>query len=244
MRTIDIRTTQNVTITYELANVRDRFLAFLIDMIAVGVALGILTFFAAILSGLGGDVMTVFGWLVMMPVFVFYTLIFENLANGQTLGKKALQLKVVKLDGKQARFQDYLLRWVFRMIDLWMSLGGMAAIIASSTDHGQRLGGLVSNTTVVRLRPKLNVRLADILKINTIDTHTPQFPQVRNFRESDMMLMKQTLERYYMYKNPAHRQAVIELSERAAEVMGLTEMPEKKITFVKTLIKDYIVLTR
>lgn len=244
MRTIDIRTTQNVTITYELANVRDRFLALLIDIIAIGVATGLLLFISVIIAQIGDSFQLAFNWLFVMPVIVFYTLVFENLANGQTLGKMALQLKVVKLDGKQARFQDYLLRWVFRMIDLWLSLGGLAAVIASSTDHGQRLGGLVSNTTVVRLKPKLYVRLADILKINTIDNHEPQYPQVRNFREADMMLMKQTLERYYQYKNPAHRQAVIELSERAAEVIGLTEMPEKKITFVKTLIKDYIVLTR
>ena len=36
MQTIDITTTQNVTIEYELATLRDRFLALLIDVMVVG----------------------------------------------------------------------------------------------------------------------------------------------------------------------------------------------------------------
>ena len=33
MKTIDVKTTQNVTITYELAEVRDRIFSFLIDLV-------------------------------------------------------------------------------------------------------------------------------------------------------------------------------------------------------------------
>lgn len=244
MRTIDIRTTQNVTITYELALVRDRIFAFLIDVIALLVAIGILVFIFEMLGGWSRDLETAFYFLVILPLFLFYTLVFEFLANGRTLGKMALQLKVVKLDGTQLQFGDYMLRWVFRMIDIWGTFGALAGIVASSTDHGQRLGGLVSNSTVVRLKPKLYVRLSDILKINSLDNYEPQFPAVRNFRESDMLLMKQTLERYYRFKNDAHKKAVVELSVKASEVLGLPEVPERKIAFVKTLIKDYIVLTR
>lgn len=244
MRTIDIRTTQNVTITYELANVRDRIFAFLIDFITISIAMVVLGFITTLAAGWDRTLNTLFSYLLILPVFLFYTLAFEFFANGRTLGKMALQLKVVKLDGTQLQFQDYMLRWVFRMIDIYATFGALATITASSTDHGQRLGGLVSNSTVVRTKPKLFVRLSDILKINSLDDYQPQYPAVRNFRESDMLLMKQTLERYYRFKNDAHKQAIFELTERASEVLGLPEVPDRKIAFVKTLIKDYIVLTR
>ena len=43
MRTIDILTTQNVTINYELAEVRDRLFAYVIDLLILVVGLVILT---------------------------------------------------------------------------------------------------------------------------------------------------------------------------------------------------------
>ena len=87
MRTIDIRTTQNVTITYELALVRDRIFAFLIDVIALLVAIGILVFIFEMLGGWSRDLETAFYFLVILPLFLFYTLVFEFLANGRTLEK-------------------------------------------------------------------------------------------------------------------------------------------------------------
>ena len=42
MQTIDITTTQNVTIQYELASLRDRIVAFVIDALILGVSLLIL----------------------------------------------------------------------------------------------------------------------------------------------------------------------------------------------------------
>ena len=44
MKTIDIRTTQNVTIEYELATLRERILAFFIDFVIVYVTFSILYF--------------------------------------------------------------------------------------------------------------------------------------------------------------------------------------------------------
>ena len=49
MKTIDIRTTQNVTIEYELASLRERLLAFFIDLVIVYMA--VLIIFFIFLSG-------------------------------------------------------------------------------------------------------------------------------------------------------------------------------------------------
>ncbi|MFZ6051993.1 RDD family protein [Halocola ammonii] len=246
MQTIDIKTTQNVTISYELGGLLDRFLAFLIDILILFAAsfllnLFVLWIFISLDSRQTAEVVQFI--IAFLPV-TFYTLWMETLFNGQTVGKMALRIKVVKLDGKQLNFTDYLTRWAFRFVDIWLSLGGLAAILVTSTENGQRLGGLLSNSTVVRVRPKLKVSLKDILKINTKQNYEPVYPQIREFREEDMLLIKQTVDRFDKHKNEAHRDTVRELSERMAEQLELDEMPKEPKKFLKTLIKDYIVLTR
>ena len=53
-----------------------------------------------------------------LPV-VFYSLLFETFLDGQTIGKRIMKIKVVKIDGYQAKVSDYLTRWFFRIIDLF-----------------------------------------------------------------------------------------------------------------------------
>ena len=246
MQTIDIKTTQNVTISYELAGLLDRFLAFLIDVLILFAAsfllnLFVLWIFISLDSRQTAEVVQLI--IAFLPV-TFYTLWMETLFNGQTVGKMALRIKVVKLDGKQLDFTDYLTRWAFRFVDIWLSLGGLAAILITSTENGQRLGGLLSNSTVVRVRPKLKVTLKDILKINTKQNYEPVYPQIREFREEEMLLVKQTVDRFDKYKNVAHKETMEELSRKMAGQLQLTEQPKDPKKFLKTLIKDYIVLTR
>lgn len=246
MRTIDIQTTQNVTISYEIALLRDRILAFILDIVILGVGLSFLfLFYFAIDHDPFNSTTGVWMFYFVYPCIVFfYTLTLESIFNGQTIGKMIMRIKVVKLDGRELAFFDYLLRWSFRLIDIWLSLGSLAAILSTSTPNGQRIGGLVSNTTVVKLSPSLNIGLHDLKKINTLENYKPQYTDIRNFKEEDMLLIKQTIERYQKYRNQAHREAIMELTEVLKEKLGLKTIPEGRIKFLKTLIRDYIVLTR
>ncbi len=122
MKTIDIRTTQNVTISYELAEVRDRILAFILDVIVKSVGLLILWWlFISLVSEVDSTTSQYFAYIIIIPLAAFYTLFFEIWLNGQTPGKKLLKIKVIKLDGKQPEFYDYLIRWTFRIIDIVLS---------------------------------------------------------------------------------------------------------------------------
>ncbi len=246
MRSIDIQTTQNVTISYEIAVLRDRILALIIDWVVLALSLLIVfLLYVSIDSNPFNSTLGVWMFYFVIPVMVFfYTLALETILNGQTLGKKVMRIKVIKLDGRQLKFFDNLLRWSFRLMDIWMSMGALAAIMSTSTPNGQRLGGLVSNTTVVKLNPTLNISLSDLQQINSLENYEPQYPGVKNFKEQDMLLIKQAIERYAKYKNTAHREAILELVQVVQEKLGLEEIPKGKITFLKTLIRDYIVLTR
>ena len=84
--------------------------------------------------------------------YVFYTLILESVFEGQTVGKKLLKIKVVKIDGYQATFADYLIRWFMRIIDMWLLYCVVALISVASSKKGQRLGDMVAGTSVITLK--------------------------------------------------------------------------------------------
>lgn len=244
MKTIDIRTTQNVTITYELAGVQERILAFILDIVIKGLFTGLLAFVVAMMSNANENVMMAFMFLIVLPVNTFYTLAFEVLMNGQTPGKRMMKIKVIRMNGKQPVFYDHMIRWTFRILDVFLSGGVLATMLIVSTDNAQRLGDMTSNSTVVKINSRSVISLADILKIDTIQNYEPRFPGIRKFSESDILLIKETIERYQKYKNDAHKEAVIQLCNNISKKLDVGEHGMDKITFLKTLIKDYIVLTR
>lgn len=246
MKTIEITTAQKVIIQYELASVGNRFAAFLIDIIIWFGFLILINLIAVQVfdGGESWDLYFYFVFFVQIPVILFYTLVSEILMDGQTLGKRAIGLKVVKLNGDPAAPFDYLMRWAFRFIDIWFSAGSVAALLISASPNSQRLGGTLSGTTVIRKNSSRNFSLKDILGIKTRDSYEPQFPQVTRMSEQDMLFVKKVLDRYRRYKNQAHKKAILALASHMQETLDIEETQKNKFRFLKTLLTDYIVLTR
>ena len=242
MPTVEIATTQNVTIEYELAATRDRVIAYIIDSMIIW--LGILLFSTVIFSVFEPNTAMYVNYVVSSLFFVFYSLVSELVGHGQSLGKKALGIKVVRLNGQQATLNDYLVRWVFRMVDIYFSVGALAVLMISSSDKRQRLGDLLAGMGVVKLRPNNQVSLESILKIRSQGNYEVVYPAVRQLSEDEMVLIKNTMDRYRKYKNPAHQSAVEVLVSKLIEKLEIEKAPRNKIAFLKTLIRDYIVLTR
>ncbi len=242
MQTIEIRTTQNVTIEYELASLRDRFLALFIDGLTVFSFFIVTIIFLSIT--LEDEAAMLDTFLLLIGIFILYQLFLETILDGQTFGKKALGIKVVRLDGKEASFSDYLLRAIFHIIDFVFSIGVIAALLISSSAKRQRLGDMTANTAVIKVKFNLQFHLDDILKINTLDDYEPTYPDVKKLSEQDMLLIKNIISRHHKYKNEAHKQVVKDLITTLMEQLDITKRPSDSIGFLKTLIRDYIVLTR
>lgn len=246
--TIDIKTTQNVTIEYELASLRDRILAYLIDFIIVVAfyfifVMGLINLLGDGLMGSSMGMYVLYG-LFPLIAFMLYHLLSEILADGQSWGKKAIGLKVVRLDGKEPGLTDYLLRAVFHIIDSVFSMGIVGALFISSSAKHQRLGDLTANTTVIKIRSAQQFSLKDILKIHSLDDYEPQYPQIRKLNEQDMLFIKNVLSRHRTFRNEAHQKAVRDLAKHLCEILDIEDQPKDKVKFLKTLIRDYIVLTR
>jgi len=244
MKNIEIITAQNVVLQYELAGLKDRALAFLLDMVCLVISLSIVSAIGfAILSG-SETASTVFG-IMLSCVFIFYSLAFEVWNKGQSIGKMALRIQVIKIAGGQATFADYAGRWVFRLIDIYFSLGSIACILIVSSAKGQRIGDVVANTAVVKLAPRMNLDLQSLLAIHQRNTnYTPQYVQARKLHEEDALLIKATLDRYKKFNNDAHEEAIGLLAERIRKILDIENATGNQLIFLQTVLQDYVILTR
>lgn len=243
MKSIEIKTTQNVLLEYELASLRDRILAFILDLVCILVSISILSAIFFSLFSVYGFMETVAS-IILVCVFLFYSLAFEVFNNGQSLGKKALRIRVIKTTGEKANFYDYAGRWIFRMIDIYFSFGAIASMLIASSARAQRIGDIVSSTTVIKLIPSVNLYLEDILRIQSRENYQPVYSQVKQLAEKDVLLIKNTLDRSKKYDNDAHDEAIDLLAARLKSILGIREATPDNMRFLQTLINDYIVLTR
>ncbi|TQF05184.1 RDD family protein [Kitasatospora acidiphila] len=85
-------------------------------------------------------------FLVAVPVAV------ETLSRGRSLGKLAMGLRVVRLDGGPIRFRHALVRGLVGTIEIMALSGVPAAICSLISSDGRRLGDIFGGTLVVRER--------------------------------------------------------------------------------------------
>ena len=243
MKNIEIKTTQNVVLQYELANLRDRIIAFLLDFACLGVTMLILGMIGAGATQGNETAGVIFGTFLAC-IFLFNSLAFEVWNNGQSLGKMALRIQVIKTAGGRATFSDYSARWIFRMIDIYFSLGGIACILVASSSKAQRIGDIVANTDVVKLIPKMDLTLKDILNLHGQDSYKPTYPEAKKLIEDDVLLVKSTLDRYRRFRNEAHEDAIELMAKKIKEVLEVESVHPNSEQFLQTILKDYVVLTR
>jgi uncharacterized RDD family membrane protein YckC len=234
MQTIKIQTSQNIELSYALAGVGDRMIAYLIDN-AIYFAYYLLLFLLhqatkAIFNN------NYISFLAILPILL-YSLFCEIFMNGQTIGKKAKNIKVISLNGAQASFGQYLIRWIFSLLDITFSLGVIAVVMVSLTEKNQRLGDLIAGTTVVRTDSRRNIN--ETIFEETIQAYQPQYPQVTLLHENDISLIKEVLNRHYKMHNPA---LLKKTADKIKSVLALQSDHEAG-DFLKTVIKDYNYLT-
>ncbi|MFY0673284.1 MAG: RDD family protein [Bacteroidia bacterium] len=237
MKIIEISTSQNVTIKYELASPLMRFLAFMIDFIFL--ALLNVIIWAIVEGSFSVSYWQSYIWLP----FTCYTLLLESLNKGATLGKLILGLRVMRIDGREIKFTDYMMRWLFRLLDIYASFGALAVFTSLSSHKYQRLGDFMANTVVVVLKKERRFKLDNLLKFDSLSDYEVMFPQVVNLSEEEMLLLKEVVGKYSAFRNEAHTLALESTASIIANRLRI-DKPDNNASFLKRLIKDYVVLTR
>ncbi len=236
MNTIRVQTTQNVTVEYEVASVGERILATIIDGIVIGAwALICGGIIASVAGGIGaGDTVAVALIIALVGVpFVFYHLICETLLNGQSIGKKARDIRVIRLDGTPPRFGDYLLRWILRIIDTGIGSGVVALVVVLVNGKGQRLGDLAAGTSVVRTRPRPAGGV--LAPAFTEPDYVVVFPAAAQLADHDVATIRQLLQQALTDENYL---VINELAGKVKALTGIrTDLPDE--AFLRTVLRDH-----
>jgi hypothetical protein len=168
-------------------------------------------------------------------IFVFYDLVFETFFNGQSLGKKVMKIRVMSLNGARPKFSQYLLRWLFRMIDFGITGGICALVTAVMTDEGQRVGDIVAGTILIRTKPRAN--RGSIIFATTEDGYQPVFTQVIQLTDKDVELIHEVIDNYFRTGN---NELVYTIADRMRELLSINLPPDmNSMQFLQTLLKDY-----
>ncbi len=238
MSKIRIQTTQNVALDFIPASLGDRIVAHIIDwliFIAWGIVC-ILLFSGLSMSFDNNDIlgvvfMVLFLWLPLM----FYDLLFEVFMNGQSIGKRAMKIRVINLDGTQPTLGAYLMRWLFRLVDTVLFGSIVALITAAANGKGQRIGDIAAGTAVVKL--KQAVSLKQLRQESFKENYQVTFPQASLLSDKDITTLRAVLR-----KGEHNQELIEEATEKVKEVMAV-ESDLDDFQFLKKVLEDHTYLT-
>lgn len=227
MENLHIVNSQNVNVEMVKASVGERMLAAVIDYAILGC-------YSLIIFAVAYN-FEVLMYLFSLPV-LFYSLLIETFWNGQTVGKHILNIRVTKEDGSAPSFFDYVLRWVFRLIDVSVTMGSLATILIAATSKGQRIGDMAASTVVIKNRKEVSIQS---LRYLNLEQHVVEYPQAELLNEEDIDLVQRVLS---FYSNSGYtdkaRDYMINTTKHIHSKMGVS-WPKSPIKFLHTVLKDY-----
>lgn len=232
MSELQINTTQNVKINFNAAGAGERLLAFIIDTaIKIGYML-VLSWTVGAYDNMDQWSQIGINTILTLPV-VFYALTLESLLQGQTIGKRIMKIRVVKIDGYQASFSDYAVRWFFRIVDIYIF--GLGFFVMLFNKKTQRLGDMAAGTAVIGLKDSVNI--SHTILENLKEDYKPTYPNVIKLSDNDARIIKET---FTVAKASKDYQTLIKLRSKIMEVIGLKIMEHKTdMEFIDVILKDY-----
>ena len=163
----EVHTPEGVALRLPAAGPVPRALAWLIDL---GIRIGVLSVSSALLGVLGKAGIGMYLILVFVMLWL-YPVVFEAMFDGQTPGKRAMELRVVSADGAPVGWLAAFIRNLLRTVDALPVGYGFGLAASLSDPFGRRLGDMVAGTLVVHA-PRLRVASTPPVA----GMHTPAHP--------------------------------------------------------------------
>ena len=222
---LEILTPERAVLTYRLAGIGSRAMAQLLDILivaAVMILLGLLAVFLAFFDAAMSMGLYMF-LLFLLPILYF--VLSEGLGNGQTIGKRALGIRVRMADGTPVGLEAAILRNLMRPADLLPGpyLVGLASIFLSP--RAQRLGDLAANTVVVTERQEGN-RYA--VAPHGVGFHPleDRVGPLRGLTTPEYAAFRRLADRYYELPSEAQARLLGTVYRPVAQRLGIPDPPE------------------
>jgi uncharacterized RDD family membrane protein YckC len=236
MQTIRITTPQNIDIDYETAGLGERIVARLIDY-GLFIFIFILGFIIAgaanFMQDSGAGIVVII--IIYAALYVFYDLLCEIFMNGQSVGKRVMKIKVISLDGARPTISQYLLRWLFRIVDFTITMDMCALITTAVTENNQRVGDIVAGTTLIKTNPR--TQISNIAFMPSNDGYQPVFKEAGQLNDNDVELIHEVINTYIKTGNNI---VVYNMALRIKEHLNITPPNGMNdMLFLQTIAKDY-----
>ena len=168
---LQIDTPENVAFGYQVAGIGSRFVAALVDTLLI-LLLQVLVIGTAVLvlanSGLDLENDAASAWIVAamsLITFVFlwgYYIFFEMLWNGQSPGKRAMNLRVIRADGTPIALTESIVRNLVRFVDFLPAFYGFGVVTMFISPQSKRLGDMAAGTLVVHESETVSVQSLNV----------------------------------------------------------------------------------
>lgn len=154
-----LETPENIEVRFDIAGLGTRFCAILIDYLLMAFLVAALALLGVLLEiglpvhahGKGADM-----WILAVIVgFIFtltlgYFLFFEWLMRGQTPGKKAVKIRVIRDDGTPVTIHEVFVRNLVRLVDFLPGFYAVGVLFMFPSRLSKRLGDIAAGTIVIK----------------------------------------------------------------------------------------------
>ena len=185
-----------------LARIIDYFLLF-IYILATSYILGKLNIHA-----FSGSTFFLLFLFIYLPVLC-YSLLCEVFNQGQSAGKKLMNIRVVKADGTTPSLSAYLLRWLLYGIDVTIT-GGLGVLVILLTKNRQRLGDLTKG-------------------------YHPSFPSAADLSLEQINVISKALELHHKDRT----RHIAQLAPKVRTLLSVDQTNINDEKFLQTVVRDY-----
>ncbi|EGV44398.1 RDD family protein [Bizionia argentinensis JUB59] len=234
MSKIAINTAQNVILDYKLIGIGERVVAFLIDGLILIAYMSIMENLMTVSNIFETDSWTQRGilGLITLPA-LFYSLLCHVLFSGQTIGKMIMKIKVVRFDGAPTQWYNLLVRWMLRLIDIWLFFASIGVMSILLSDKKQRVGDAAAGTVVISAKQKHKISSAILEDIT--DDYQPVFSNVTILSDKDVRIIK---EAFTISRRANDFKTLTVIRNKICAILQIeSEMFDKE--FIDTILKDY-----
>lgn len=149
-------TGEAVEVELPAASLPLRMLSGAIDLLVVAALLVAVVWLTPVdLFAADGALGQTFVILLMVLAMAGVPITLETLLHGRTVGKLVLGLRTVRDDTGPIGLRHATIRALAGTVELWLTLGGLALLVAATNERARRLGDLLAGTYVVRDRVRL-----------------------------------------------------------------------------------------
>jgi uncharacterized RDD family membrane protein YckC len=254
MASVQINTVFNIDLEFEIAPFHKRLLAYLIDFILL-----IIYLYSAktlLYDGLGlsrGNNIGIDILIISLPMLL-YSLILELSMNGQTIGKKIMNIRVISLTGGEPTAGQYILRWITKFFEWPFLFGyiyfsdeilfvyiiitgllGIGVLIAITlSPKSQRLGDIAAGTVLIDTQSNTSVNDTVFIPIDN-QNYKVMFPEVMRLSDNDINTIKTVVTQA---KKRNHIDLGARVEHKIKSVLHISS-DLHTLDFLEKLLEDY-----